>query len=94
MSDEQDVERGRLAQEVLKNPVYDDAYKKVEQGIIESWREARSQQDREQLHQMLMMLTKTRAAIESTMQSGQLAQANITQKQNLLQRVGSRLRSV
>lgn len=91
MSDEQDVERGRLAQEVLKNPVYTDAYEQIEKETIRLWREARSPQDREQLHQFLLMLEKSKRVLESTMQSGELAQHQILQKQSLRQRVGYRL---
>lgn len=93
MSDEQHVEQGRLAQQVLDNPVYQDAYKQVEKGIIDAWREARSPQDREQLHQLLMMLSKAKNVLESTMRAGKLAQHEIQQKQSLMQRVGHRLLS-
>lgn len=93
MSDEQDVERGRLAQSVLDNPVYIESYATVEQEIIRAWRDARDKDVREQLHQMLLMLGKARTAVESVMRSGKLAQDAIIQRQNLAQRVGARLRA-
>jgi len=92
LSDERDVQRGLLAQSVLDNTVYIDSYGVVEQEIIRSWRDARNAQDREQLHQMLLMLGKARNALESVMRSGKLAQDAIIQKRNLLQRAGAKLR--
>lgn len=92
MSDEQDVERGRLAQSVLDNPVYADSYRIVEQEIIRLWRDARNKDDREQLHQMLLMLSKTRAALQSVMASGELAADKLIQKRSLLERAGAKLR--
>ena len=87
MSLERESERGRLAADVLKNEVYVEAYTKLETEIIEKWREARSTQDREQLHQMLLLLTKVQRALESVMSSGKVADAEI-QRRSLRDRIG------
>ena len=93
MSLEQDVERGRLAQAVLDNRVYAESYALIEQGLIRLWRDSREPPEREQAHQLLMMLDKVRNVMETTMRTGQVAQDAIIQKQTLAQRVGARLRA-
>lgn len=80
MSHEQDALRGKRAQEVLDNEVYAEAYQQIEQEIIRQWREARNPQDREQLHQLLLMHEKARNALETVMRSGQVAEAELGRK--------------
>jgi SAM-dependent MidA family methyltransferase len=92
MSLERESERGRLAADVLKNEVYVEAYTKLETEIIEKWREARSTQDREQLHQMLLLLAKVQRALESVMSSGKVADAEI-QRRSLKDKIGRVLRA-
>jgi sulfatase maturation enzyme AslB (radical SAM superfamily) len=88
MSHEADVLRGNRAQEVLDNEVYAQAWAEIEQEIIRQWREARSQQDREQLHQLLMMHGKARTALESVMRTGQVAQAELGRKLSRAEQIG------
>lgn len=76
------MERGALARDVIDNPVYADAWAAIEQEVIRQWRDARSSQDREQLHQFLLMHEKVRKALESVMRTGQLAEAEIARKQS------------
>lgn len=91
MSYERDAQRGRLADEVLQNEVYAEAYSLIEQEVIQKWREARSPQDREQLHQMLQMLGKVRGALETVMRSGKVAEAEI-QRRSLRDRLSRTFR--
>lgn len=83
---DKDIERGRLAREVLENAVYTDAYDKIEQGIITAWREARDKDEREHLHQLLRCLQKVRETLRSVMQTGELAAHSLEQRQNWAQR--------
>lgn len=80
MSDEQDVERARLAQHVLENPVYADAHAAVEAEIVRQWRESRDAGDREQLHQLLLMHGKGREALEAVMRRGEVALSEIQRR--------------
>lgn len=93
MSDEYEIERARLAQDVLANPVYLEAFDLVEKEIIQTWRDARNPKDREQLHQLLLLLPKSRAVLEQAVRTGQLAKASLVQKQTLAARIGQRLSS-
>ena len=92
MKDEEIVDRARMARDVLDSPVYTGAYEQIEAGIIEAWRDARSSEDREHLHRMLVSLQKVRKVIESTMQAGKLAEDALKRKQTVAGRIGAPLR--
>lgn len=93
MSDEQDMQRGRLAEDVLNNEVYADAHDQIEQEIYRKWQDSRSPDDREQLHRLLMALRLVKSSLESTMRSGKLAAAELERKRTLSERIGLRSRS-
>ncbi len=80
MSLEGDKERGRQAQEILDSPIYKESHAGIEAEIIRQWREARNSDDREQLHQLLLMHGKAKTALESVMRSGLLADADLGRK--------------
>lgn len=89
MSHEADVLRTKRAQEVLENEIYAEAWTQIEQEIIRQWREARNPQDREQLHQLLLMHGKAKTALESVMRSGRVAEAELARKQSRAEQIGS-----
>lgn len=82
MSLQTEMERGHRAREVIENEVYAEAWAAIESEVIRQWRDARSPQDREQLHQFLLMHEKAKTALESVMRTGQLAEAEIARKQS------------
>ena len=88
MSHEAELQRGKLAQEVLDNPVYIEAHAAIEQETIRLWREARNPEDREQLHQLLLMHEKAKVALESVMRSGQIAEAELSRKLSRAEQIG------
>ena len=87
MSDYNDAQRGQLAQSVLDNSVYADSYKQIEDSLTRVWRDSRDVKEREEVHQLLRMLDKTRNILESVMRTGKLAEAEIKRKQSLADRV-------
>jgi hypothetical protein len=89
MSDEADAIRGKRAQEVLDNEVYADSYALLEREVIAKWRDSRSSEDREQLHQFLMMLGKVQNALETVMRTGQVAQADLDRKRTKAEQIGA-----
>ena len=93
MTDEQDSRRGAEAREVLDNPIYAEAYDSVRGEILALWEASRDAADREQLHTMLGLLTKTRTAIESVMRTGEVATAEIKRKKSLAERTIGRFRA-
>ncbi|SDQ42257.1 hypothetical protein [Pseudoxanthomonas sp. CF125] len=88
MSDEADALRGKRAQEVLDNEVYADSYASVEAELINKWRDSRNPEDREQLHQFLMMLGKVQNALETVMRTGEVAAAEIARKRSKAEQIG------
>lgn len=87
---EREVDRGRLAEDVLNNPVYAEAHDLIAQGITEQWRHSRDAAEREQLHQLLRMLDKTRTLLEATMREGKVARSELQRKQTFAERIGLR----
>lgn len=67
-----EIERGRLAAEVINNEVYASAYDLIEREIIGAWRDAKDTESRERLHLSLKLLSKVRQVLESAMQSGEI----------------------
>ena len=92
MSRQTDIERGRLAQDVLENAVYVEAYDLIEKGIYAKWQEARDRDEREHLHRLLKSLSKVRQVMQGVMQSGQIAAKQLEQEASLAQRTGRALR--
>jgi protein-disulfide isomerase-like protein with CxxC motif len=90
MTDERDAERGRQAQDVLANPVYVDSYARIEQELMNKWRDSRDAHEREQLHRLLMALGLVKSQMESVMRTGKVALDKIVQRQSLAQRIGLR----
>lgn len=90
MNHELEAQRGQLAEQVLKNPVYADAYGLIEKELVRLWRDSRDRDEREQLHQLQRMLGKVQTVLESTMRSGQVAASELQRKRTLAQRIGLR----
>jgi hypothetical protein len=80
MSHEAEVRRGQMAQEVLDNEEYIKAHAAIDAELIRQWREARNIDDREQLHQLLLMHGKAKAALEAVMRSGELAAGELQRR--------------
>lgn len=93
MSLDNELERGRLADEILANPVYTESFTMIEQELTRKWRESRDPQEREQLHQLLRMLDKSRTVLEATMRSGQVASKELERKRSLSERLTGSWRS-
>lgn len=90
MSLEIEAQRGQLAESVLTNPVYAEAYDLIAEGITAQWRASRDAAEREQLHQLLRVVDKARSLVETTMRDGKVAADKIKQRNTLAQRLGLR----
>ena len=91
-TDYRDAERGQLAEQVLKNPVYAESYTLIEGELTRVWRESRDASEREQIHMLLRMLDKVKNVMESTMRRGEIASAEIKRKRTVLERALGRNR--
>lgn len=92
MSDVIEAQRGQAAEAVLNSAIYQESYAKVEEEITRKWRDSRDRDEREQLHQMLLMMGKVRAVLEGTMRSGKVAAAELARKQTLVERTRKAIR--
>lgn len=92
MTDEQEVERGRLAESVLANSVYAESYALIEAEFMAAWRASRDPADREDIHRALLMLDKARNVLETAMRTGKVAMAEIQRKRSLAERLSARVR--
>lgn len=88
MSLERDADRGRMAQDVLDNPVYAESYALVEKEIANKWLESRDAQEREHLHRLAMALRAAKTVIESAMRNGKVAAKELERKRTLADRIG------
>lgn len=88
MTPEQAIYRANRAKEVLENETYIEAFALIEQELTEQWKSspARDQDGREKLWLMQRLLAKLKVTLESTMDSGKLAVAELTHKQTLIER--------
>ena len=86
---EQRIYDANRAKEVLENEAYIQAFADIENEIIEKWKTtpARDAEGREKLWMYLAMLKKFKSQLDSTLQTGKLAQMEVEHKQNLLQRL-------
>jgi hypothetical protein len=75
MSITADADRGARAARLLEDPVFDDAFKAVEQAIFDQWAASpiRDHEGQHELRLMLNLLRDVRASLEQTMVDGKLA---------------------
>lgn len=94
MTPERTIYIANRAREVLENEAYTEALTLIKTEIETQWRTspARDTDGRERLWVMLSLLTKLQATLETTMQSGKLAAADIKHKQTMAQRANDWLK--
>lgn len=85
---EQRSYQGARAREVLENEVFNQAFEDIEKELIESWKKspARDQEGREKLWIYLAMLQKVKSNLQTTMETGKLAELELMHKQSLADR--------
>lgn len=93
MTDQQEAERGRLAQAVLDNPVYVDSFAALEAEFTQQWKASRSRDEREEIHSKLLLLGKVKGIVEGYMRAGKIAEAQIAHKQSLMERALGRFKA-
>lgn len=76
------------AREVLENEAFQQVFADAKQEITEQWTKspARDQEGREKLWLMLSLLNKLEAMLQSSLDSGKLAKAELQHQQTMLER--------
>lgn len=79
MTDEERAERGRLAQDLLENPLLQEAIEATDALYWDQWREspARDSEGRERIHARLVALTDVLKVVKQFAEDGKLAQGVI-----------------
>ena len=95
MTPEQELYISNRAKEVLENEAYLNAHETIEKEIIERWKSSKGGEEvvRQELWQLLGLLRNLRAVLETTMQGGSVAKAELVHRQSIRDKVKSILRS-
>ncbi len=85
---EQRIYDGNRAKEILENEVFIQVWADVEQELTKAWLESpvRDVEGREKIFMTLQMLRKLHRAVETSMETGRLAQEELKHKQTLADR--------
>lgn len=92
MTEQEELERGRLAREVLENPVFQDAWKQQRTEIVAKWEAEKDERARDWLWTLLQASKRLEASLRETMNSGQLRAKQIELTQTRFERAGRTLR--
>lgn len=87
MTDEERLHRGTRAKEVLENEEFSAAFEAIEQELTNAWKTSpqRDSTGREHLFLALTMLSKVKASLTQTMETGKLAMLELQHKKTLAQ---------
>ena len=85
---EEKIARGFRAKEILGDEVYIESFEIVKMELYNAWESspARDTEGREKLYLMMKLLAKVQLALQSTMETGMLAQETLKHRKSLLER--------
>lgn len=92
MTDHQkDVQRAREAKEVLENHLVQDAFKTIRETLLAKWEasKANDKDGREEAWKMLHAMNEFKRYFESIIQTGKVAEHELTRLEKMQQRVSS-----
>ena len=71
-----DKERAILAQQILDNPIYQEAVSEVENRLVQAWQDTivSQREDREKIYHMLLDMRDIKSQIEEVLTTGKLAE--------------------
>jgi hypothetical protein len=94
MSASEELERGRLAAEVLENPVYRDAMDQLRAEIVTRWQNEKNEADRNWLWALTQASKRLDQVLQDTMATGQLRSKQIELQRTRAEKAGQTLRRV
>lgn len=91
---EERIYDGNRARECLENEQFNWAFESIEQELTNAWRTspARDVEAREKIFLSLQLLTKLKAALQGSLETGKLAEADKIYQQSLIDRAKGILR--
>lgn len=94
MSTSQELERGRLAAEVLENPVFRDALDQIRAEIVTKWQVEKDERVRDWLWTLMQASKRLDSILTETMNTGLLAQKQLELERSRAEKVGATLRKL
>ena len=91
MNEREEVERGKHAEALLENVAFKSAFEQIEKDIINQWKQAKDQLDREKLHLSLQMLSRLESVLKASIANGQVSM-QILERQNLMARLADKIK--
>lgn len=91
---EERIYDGNRARECLENEAFNCAFESIEQELTNAWRTspARDEAGREKIFLTLQLLTKLKAALTGSLETGKLAEVERIYQQSLMERAKESLR--
>lgn len=85
MSTSEELRRGEQARQLLQNELYQDAVTQVRQAIIDKWMQAplRDREGHHELKIMLKLLGDLTGYIQTTMETGKMAQIQVESERRM-----------
>lgn len=85
---EERIYNGARAKDILDNEVFQQVFSDIEQELFKAWTDspARDAEGRERIHQYQAMLRKLKSQLQTTFETGKLAQLDLEHKKTLAQR--------
>lgn len=87
MSLNDELTRGAWARQIIDNPIYQEAFDEVENGIIQKWKDCpiRDQQGAHELKLMLKLLGEVKQHIQTVFDTGKMAEIQTEQERKVTQ---------
>lgn len=79
MTNEQKIYRGERAKELLNNELVVEAFAKLEESYFKAWKNAKTTEDRENLHRYMVNLAGLKGQLMSVMTSGELTKREVVE---------------
>ena len=92
MSTTQELERGRLAAEVLENQVFRDAIDQMNAEIVTKWQAEEDERVRDWLWTLMQASKRLEKILTETMNTGLLAQKQLELERRRAEKIGATLR--
>lgn len=83
-----EIDYGRLAKDVLDNPVYQDAFDRIKKELYSQWQNSENLQEREALHLSNKLLGKMQAVFKQAVMNGEVELRVWEHKKTLAEKIG------
>lgn len=93
MSATEELENGRLAKEVLENPVFQAAWSQIQTEIVTKWQDEKDEEQREWLWSLRQASKRLESLLRTTMETGQMRAQQLELQRSRLERAGSAFRN-